>query len=277
MQLASVLDFLQMNFLEVQEPNLIRALIKWGQAQVSQDGKDPNDPIDGQTLRSKILPCLKFINFHVLSNRDFALLSLEELGKVLSGDEKHAVMLCITLGDWSLMPDEIAPIKQPPRLKSTCIVKPRYQHQHPGQNIGVIEFYSQELVFELDRSAKLIGIELYIPQNAANIENAYKNFTMSLMNVGTNDLVGSGSSKEKFAYQGKQYRKVTSAGPLAAGVAHKLSIKFAPFSHGGIPYILESPSSNSCNDHGQLTVSLLNKDSYNWCGAKITELVFELF
>jgi hypothetical protein len=273
----SVLEFLQMSFLKVKEPELARALFKWGRAQVNQDGEDPED---GEKLRSKILPFLKFINFRVLSNREFALLCLEDLGRVLSSNEKHSVMMCITLGNWNQIPDELAPVKQPPRHERTCTVELRYQ---PGPVEGhskdeMFQFYGIFLTIELDRSAKLIGFRLVTPENGPSIEKAFKNFKINLYTVGDNAVMGSGCSKDRFLCQGKEYYKVTSMHQLAAGIKYRLTLELTKsIIFPGIPYILESPISYNSNAHGQLRLSLHNKDNSKWCAVKINELIFELF
>jgi hypothetical protein len=84
----------------VEEIDLVRALIRWGKFQVSKDG----DEYDGEKLRSKILHCLKLIRFAALSHKEFASLCLEELGVVLSAEEKHSIMMAIITEDLRLMP-----------------------------------------------------------------------------------------------------------------------------------------------------------------------------
>jgi hypothetical protein len=271
MQLDSVLDFLQMDFLDVSEPDLVRALMKWGRAQVLRDGQDPED---GQQLRSKILPCLKFINFHVLSHMEFSLLCLEELGRVMSNEEKFLVMMCITLEKWKMMPEEISLAKHPPRLRSFSIVKLRYRSPDLD-NATYYDSYLHKLTLEVNRNALLIGFQLETPQNSPVIENALRSFKVALTVVGNGALVGTGSSDEKFTYQGKQYIKVKSVGPMIAGLVYLLKIELpASVQYSGIPFTLESPSSYKCNAN-QLTLSLHNRGSCNWFAGKISGLVFE--
>jgi hypothetical protein len=273
MRQDSVLDFLQMDFMEVKEPDLVSALIKWGRAQVIQNGEDPED---GQKLRSKILPCLKFINFQVLSNREFALLCVEDLGRILSSDEKHAVMMCITLGDWNHMPGELAPVKQPPRLKSTCVFALLYL-QGSKQGLTRFHYSGVDLTIVLDRSAKLMGFQIVTPENNPTVAKAFQNFKINLHHAVSDAVVGSGCSKEKLTYEGKEYFKVTSVHQMEAGVTYSLSLKLAEtLTIYGIPYLLKSPISYKSNAHGKLELSLHNKNDFNWCAAKITELVFEL-
>jgi hypothetical protein len=280
MRQDSVFEFLQMSSLKVKEPHLVRALFKWGRAQVNRDGEDPED---GEKLRSKILPFLKFVNFHMLSNKEFALLCLEDLGRVLSSDEKHAVLMCISLGNksWNQMPVELAPVKQPPRQERTCTVELRYQ-QGPVERRSkdeMFHFCGPFLSIELDRSAKLIGFQLVTPKYGLSIEKAFKNFKINLYTASDNAVVGSGcSNAERLVYQGKKYFEVTSLHQMAAGVAYRLTIELAEsIIFHTIPYILESPISYDSNAQGRLRLSLHNKDNNKWCAAKITELLFDMF
>lgn len=112
--LESVQEFLRMDFSTVEEVYLVRALIRWGKFQVETDGDDPED---GKKLRSKIMPCLNLVRFTALSHKEFAQLCLEELGTVLSTEEKYSVMMSIATQDWSLMPAEIIPANLAPRKK----------------------------------------------------------------------------------------------------------------------------------------------------------------
>lgn len=274
MRLDSVLDFLQMDFLDVSEPDLTRALIKWGRAHINQDGEDSNY---WQKLRAKILPCLKLINFLAMSNKNFALLCLEELGQILSSHEKYLIMMCISLGDWNQMPEEITSIKKPSRQRSSCVVELRYGG--PEQVNKYFDFISHVLTLSVDRKASLIGFQLVTPPKATVIENAYKSFKITI----TSDagvVVGSGVSKDRFTYCGKQYFKVTSVCPMAPGVVYTLKIELSTsqsFQYTGIPYILDSSNSYKCNTN-LLTLSLHNQ-GISQCSfaAKVTDFVFELF
>jgi hypothetical protein len=179
MQLDSVLDFLQMDFMDVSEPDLVRALVKWGRAQVQRDGHDPED---GQRLRSKMLPCLKFINFHVLSHMEFTLLCLEDLGRVMSYEEKFLVMMCITLEKWKMVPEEISLAKYPPRLRTFSVVELRYRSPDV-ENTTRYDSFFHKLTFEVNRSASLIGFQLETPQNSPVIESALRSYKVALTSV----------------------------------------------------------------------------------------------
>jgi BTB And C-terminal Kelch len=103
---GSVSEFLQMERLNINEADLVRALIRWAQFQSQQEGDDL-----GENLRSKILPGLRQIKFASLTQNEIAQLYQEELGSVLTGDEKCAILISIVTGKWNLMPTDINPFK----------------------------------------------------------------------------------------------------------------------------------------------------------------------
>ena len=60
-------------------------LIRWGKFQLQKKNKT--------NLRKKILPGLRKIRFDYMSLREIAELFKEELGEVLSGDEKYSIFM----------------------------------------------------------------------------------------------------------------------------------------------------------------------------------------
>lgn len=106
----SMQEFLQFECLNVIEGDLVRALIKWGKFQLQKFGDDLRN---AETLREKILPGLQNIRFESLSHEEFGQLCRNELGAVLSGDEKSSIFMSIITGDW--MATEVAPTKLAPR------------------------------------------------------------------------------------------------------------------------------------------------------------------
>jgi len=82
----SVEEFLQMDHLDVRELDLVEALIRWGKFQLQN-----NNPCeDGQKLRAKILPGLRYIRFASLAKAEMKT-CLQLLDGVLSDEEKHLI------------------------------------------------------------------------------------------------------------------------------------------------------------------------------------------
>jgi hypothetical protein len=88
----TVQAFLRMNCLGIEEADLVRALLRWARFQLQKDGDNPNDC---QKLRDKILPGLHLIRFSAVSHVQFTRVCLDGLEEVLSGDEKHSIMMFI--------------------------------------------------------------------------------------------------------------------------------------------------------------------------------------
>jgi hypothetical protein len=105
-----IVEFLDLNCLiNIEEANLVRALIRWGKFQLLKHNQNAN-------LRSQILPGLRKIRFNSMNPKDITKLFMEELGEVLTGDEKLSIFMAIISGDWKLMPtDVVSPIKLTPR------------------------------------------------------------------------------------------------------------------------------------------------------------------
>jgi hypothetical protein len=108
--LETVLDLMEMDSLRASEVEIVKALVKWGKAQVQFDGDDPED---GEKLRQKIEPCLKLIRFKGMDHIEFAQLAYAELKNCFSVEEKFAIVSSIALEDWNLMPAQFTPQKDP--------------------------------------------------------------------------------------------------------------------------------------------------------------------
>jgi BTB And C-terminal Kelch len=103
--LESVLEFLKLDCLSVEEAELVRALVRWGKFQVERDAGDPQQ---AEKLRATILPGLKHIKFAKLNQKEFAKLSVEELRDVLTAEEKLHIVQSLLLGDVKLLPCSLA-------------------------------------------------------------------------------------------------------------------------------------------------------------------------
>lgn len=93
----SVLEVLGMEWLECEEAELVRALMRWGSCQAKEQHQ----------IRQKIVPGLKLIRFAGLTPTTFAHLSQTELAQVLTLQEKHSILLALVTGDWKTMPDQL--------------------------------------------------------------------------------------------------------------------------------------------------------------------------
>jgi len=100
----SILEFLKMDCLDINEADLVRALIRWGKFQTQQSGDDAVE-----NLRNKILPGLQKIRFGSFTQLEVAQLCEEELGEVLTAEEKYSILKSSVKGDWKMMPPGLSP------------------------------------------------------------------------------------------------------------------------------------------------------------------------
>lgn len=76
--LDTVLDVMQTQCLEVSEYEKVKALVRWGKAQVLQSGEVE----DGFKVRRAIDKCLNFVRFFHLEHQEFARLCRSDLHEV---------------------------------------------------------------------------------------------------------------------------------------------------------------------------------------------------
>jgi BTB And C-terminal Kelch len=88
MSFESVKEVLGMEFLNCDEAELVRAVVRWG----------------GGECPAKIVACLELIRFAGISATQFADLSRRELQSILTLEEKHSILMALVTGDWSSMP-----------------------------------------------------------------------------------------------------------------------------------------------------------------------------
>jgi hypothetical protein len=197
----------------VQEIELIRALIRWGKFQVQKDG----DEYDGEKLRSKILPCLNLINIAALSHKEFASLCLEELGAVLSAEEKHSIMMAIIMEDLRLMPSNFNNYnnKAKNQKRHILIVLPLEGSKllcKKGPLINNFQFY-------LSKKANFVGFKLKVPENGINT------FTFEITPLNNRQIIWKGSlEKCHFPNRCEEFYKVSPVCSLEARIYYYLKI-----------------------------------------------------
>jgi hypothetical protein len=103
---AVVQKVLQLDKLDMSETQVLEALLKWGRAQVDAEGHDPSE---GTRLRKKVESSFKCIRFNQFTHKQFAEACGDDLGLVLSADEKFQIINCITLEQWEKMPAHLMP------------------------------------------------------------------------------------------------------------------------------------------------------------------------
>jgi hypothetical protein len=201
----SVEEFLKMDCLDVEEADLARALVSWGRFQVHTEG---GDPADSERLRSKILAGLRWIRFAFMNQDEFTQLCREELGAVLSEEEKISIIKAMTASCKQTLFPTVEKRKRPPTIFSL-------PWEQFDQNVHQGPFMSN-LIFRVDKSADFIGL---------NSTATFEPFRFELFNAFT--FIGSGSSEdEKITYCSQEYCQIRPKCTLTAGVKYNLAFTF---------------------------------------------------
>jgi hypothetical protein len=206
-----------MDYLDVEEADLVRALIKWGKFQVQKDG---NNPTDGQKLRSTIWPALKLVRFTALLQKEFAQLCLEELGEVMHVEERHSVLMAIVTGQWELLPSELAMSEAAtPRKRRGFIVCQLGFQAYRNQSASLLGD-GIELSFQLNQRADFVGLKV----DTSN--PVYAAFNFDLYDSACVAIGRGCSSGEKINAEGYEFVKITPTCNLAANTPYTVSLTF---------------------------------------------------
>jgi hypothetical protein len=248
----SILEFLDMECLNIKEADLVRALIRWGKFQLEQQDRDNVD----ENLRSKILPGLRKIRFDSLTHLEVAELCKEEFGEVLTGDEKCSVLVAKITEDWKMMPtDIVSSSKLAPRHGpyTFCPVSFDMIPAEIETIRGPLSFY-----FQVDKKADFIGVKLNLPRYLQDTLTSIKLYTMC---NGEWTVIGTGGPKSKALHRGprgEMFYKISAKQSLAANTESKLTFSFATSQDGFVfgekkaytAYILPKDKNPSCSHDG---------------------------
>jgi hypothetical protein len=111
-----VQEVLKLDQLDVSETEAVKALLKWGRAQLEASGHTSSDNTN-KLLRDKIDSSLKCIRWSHFNAKQFAELCQGEFGLVLSSEERLKIYECIALNQWGSMPPQLAG-PQVPKVKN---------------------------------------------------------------------------------------------------------------------------------------------------------------
>jgi BTB And C-terminal Kelch len=192
----SILEFLDMDCLSINEADLVRALIRWGNYQMHQNGDDPE-----ANLRSKVLPGLGKIRFGSLTQQELVQLCQEELGKVLSGDEKSSIFMSIISGNWELMPSGvISSTKLTPRHEPyTFCSLPYAADPNNTKKYICSDFQDKYICFRIDKKAVIFGVKLNL---SAQVNDR---MTFSLHDGDRETAIATGSVKRTSLHRGEVF------------------------------------------------------------------------
>lgn len=215
----SMKEFLQVECVNVIEVDLVRALIKWGEFQELDEGEN---------LRSKILPGLQLIRFESLTKEEFAELCLEELGEVLSGDEKCSIFMSFVTGNWKLMSTEVAPSTLAPRHGPFKFCNVPFKRNEVNNYCDVV---NNALQFEVSKEVELAGL------NVLSCCHLKETVGFNLYS-GINTYIAEGNSKQMFTNRGEEFCKITPMCTLVAEKIYTLKFRFLGVCCDPIEYTL---------------------------------------
>jgi hypothetical protein len=241
----SMLEFLDMECLDINEADLVRALIRWGKFQLEQQDGDTLD----ENLRSKILPGLQKIRFDSLTHEEVAQLCTEDFGKVLKADEKCSLFVAIIKGNWEMMPtDVVSSSKLTPRHRPYTFCPLLFDEIPVLQNFisGTLTFD-----FQINKTATFIGIKLNLP---GCLHNTLTSITLYTWVKDKKIVLGTGDLKSTSLHRGEKFYKITSPQTLTAFKKYTMAFTFTPSKGGVLTYTLPKDKNPSCSDDLVLTV-----------------------
>jgi BTB And C-terminal Kelch len=217
----SVLEFLNMDCLNIKEADLLRALIRWGKFQTREDGDDAVE-----NLRIKILPGLQQIRFESFTQLDeVAQLCEEELKEVLTAEEKYSFLISFIKGDRKIMPTSlVSSSKLAPRHFPYTFCPLPFCADKIQNSKGTMRT-TLSLKFEVNRKAAIIGVKLNM--NAFN-HNSLTSITLYKYDDFEGDFieVGIGVPKSTTLLRGEMFCKINTKESLAADCEYKLTFAF---------------------------------------------------
>jgi len=251
----SILEFLAMDCLiNIKETDLLKALIRWGNFQMQQN----NDDADAN-LRSKILPGLRKIRFGSLTQEELVELFQEDLGKVLTGDEKSSILMSFISGNWELMPcGVVSSTKLTPRHEPyTFFSLPYAADQNKNETSCGNKFGDKCFQFRVDKNADIVGVKL-------NLTAPYhKLITFSLCKYFITAPIVTGSVNITSPHRGEVFCPFKTIQTLVANEWYRLDFQFNGFDESSFHcgYVLPEVKDISVCDGLTLTV----QDSSTLC------------
>ena len=254
----SILEFLNMDCLNINEADLVRALIRWGNYQMHQNGDNPE-----ANLRSKVLPGLGKIRFGSLTQQELVELCQEELGKVLSGDEKSSIFMSIISGNWELMPKDVVPsIKLAPRHEPyTFFSLPYSADQNKNQLKSGNNFGDKCFTFKVDKSTDIVGVKL-------NLTAPYHKLITFSLRENDYALMATGSVNITSLHRGEVFCPLSTMQTLVANEWYRLDFQFNGFDESSCHcgYVLPSGKISYICDGLTLTKNYVSELSVHILG-----------
>jgi len=252
----------------VSEPELFKAVVEWGNAQVEK--ANPDLEPDPTEVRSKIFPFLKSIRFTLMDSMQFT--ELCKTDTILTAEEKLNILMCLSAKSVEFMPNEFAGASQSPRKLLAVFDLPYVPSQlQPGdrhhRSYSHGRWSTLLLTFSVDKKARLVGVQVHPSDPTYSAE--LKNVVMEL----TDEYEGQTCSMYpdgSFVYQDKKYIRLRKNVDLVLTADLKYSLLFTrPEVHLKEVYSIQSLSPLNS---GLMTLTLSTTKTL----APFSALIFEL-
>jgi hypothetical protein len=178
-----------------------------------------------ENLRSKILPGLQKIRFASFTQLEVAQLCEEELGEVLTAEEKYSILKSSVKGDWKMMPPGFASSsKLAPRHGPYTFCPLPFIEDKPLSSKGTNKSKHLSLAFEVNRKTAIVGVKLNMNAFCHSALTLIKLYKSSRDEYGDDQFICEAVPKFTSLYRGEMYCKIN--GKLSAGREYKLIFTF---------------------------------------------------
>ena len=264
----TVLDVMQANCLQVSEFAKVKALVRWGRAQVLQSGEHE----DGSSVRHKIEQYLNYVRFFDLEHQEFAQLCCTVVHDVLSAEEKNRIFESICLADPELMPLQFRAAGVKVDLHPAFMFALPYKEHHLIKHVTIYPLKS-ELQFEVDRKVQLVGLQ-HVPSVAVSVvKKNFDSFCFQVRETVSRDCPAGGTSAHKLLSNGSEFFSVSPKCILEPDTNYTIDVFYSKMVSTSAYYknfALES-GKETLTDNG-LTLKLYS----GFVNANVTQLVFKL-
>jgi len=218
----SVEEFLQMDHLDVRELDLVEALIRWGKFQLQN-----NNPCeDGQKLRAKILPGLRYIRFASLAKAEMKT-CLQLLDGVLSDEEKHL----ISTKKWKQLPLAVFASASAARRKKAHVVCNMFEFCKTCIGFKILDqsdkFLVRSTVLRVNKRVQIVGLNF---NGTKSFRDWHSKFNFELRNA-QNKAMGKGNLRKDVSHDGKMFFKLTPKCILEADTKYRLVFNYCRPDH----------------------------------------------
>jgi hypothetical protein len=230
--LKTVQEFLKLDDLNINEVDLVRALIRWGKYQLKKY------PEQLENLRDKILPALPLIRFVGMSYEDLLKVCFEELEAVLTAEEKFKIMQSSYLyNEKNLLPLNLTTSRARRKQIEATEIPLRQLHEvtllssqseYTGMGNYKKKPFTHLMEFKVDQCAKLVGLNV---KAASEKSSKFKCFFFTVFTSMPGRVLAFGDSDTILDHSMGQCLKVSPEITLQPGCGISIQFTFPKLSN----------------------------------------------